>query len=121
MKYFSKCKFKGRIGRDSVIPHRVKYKKPTRWSGDRAEVGLTAMVHKDRELCYSYTMTDTDDIVLEHSRHIRGAIDDVRDDIREIKQRVGNLENQYANMSNRLDRMNVRIERIERRLDLADA
>ena len=43
-------------------------------------------------------------IVLEHSRHIRGAIDDVRDDIREIKQRVGNLENQYANMSNRLDR-----------------
>ena len=51
MKYFSKCKFKGRIGRDSVIPHRVKYKKPTRWSGDRAEVGLTAMVHKDQELC----------------------------------------------------------------------
>lgn len=66
-------------------------------------------------------MADTDNIVLEHLRHIRGAIDDVRDDIREIKQRVGNLENQYANMSNRLDRMDGRIERIERRLDLTDA
>ncbi len=66
-------------------------------------------------------MTETDHIVLEHLRHIRGANDDVRDDIREIKQRVGNLENQYANMSNRLDRMDVWIERIERRLDLTDA
>jgi archaellum component FlaC len=63
-------------------------------------------------------MTEADNIVLEHSRHIRGAIDGVRDDIREIKQRVGNPENQYANMSNRLDRMD---ERIERRLDLTDA
>ena len=44
-------------------------------------------------------MTEMDNIVLEHLRHIRGAIDDVRDDIREIKQRVGDLENPYANMS----------------------
>jgi len=66
-------------------------------------------------------MTEADNIVLEHLRHIRGAIDGVPDDIREIKQRVGNLENQYANMSNRLDRMDLRIERIERRLDLTDA
>jgi len=66
-------------------------------------------------------MASTDKIVLEHSRYIRGAIDDVRDDIRETKQRAGNLENQYANMSNRLDRMDVRIERIERRLDPTDA
>jgi hypothetical protein len=56
-------------------------------------------------------MAETDNIFLEHSRHIRGAIDGVRDDIREMKPRVGNLENQYA----------VRIERIERRLDLTDA
>jgi predicted nucleic acid-binding Zn-ribbon protein len=66
-------------------------------------------------------MTVQDSIVLEHLRHIRGAIDDMRDDIREIKQRAGSLEHQYANMSNRLDRMDVRIERIERRLDLTDA
>jgi len=62
-----------------------------------------------------------DNIVLDHLRHIRGALDGVRDDIREIKQHAGNLENQYATMSNRLDRMDVRIERIERRLDLTDA
>ena len=66
-------------------------------------------------------MTEADNIVLEHLRHIRGAIFDVGDDIREIKQRVGNLENQYANMSNKLDRMDLRIERIGRRLDLTDA
>jgi predicted nucleic acid-binding Zn-ribbon protein len=66
-------------------------------------------------------MTEPDNIVLEHLRHIRGAIDNMRDDVREIKQRAGSLENQYANMSNRLDRMDFRIERIERSLDLTDA
>jgi hypothetical protein len=63
-------------------------------------------------------MTEPDNIVLEHLRHIRGAIDNIRDHVREIKQRAGSLENQYANMSNRLDRTDFRIER---RLDLADA
>ena len=63
-------------------------------------------------------MAELDNIVLEHVRHIRGAVDNMRDDIREIKQRVGSLENQYANISNRLDRMDFRIER---RLDLTDA
>ena len=63
-------------------------------------------------------MADANNIVLEHLPHIRGAIDDVRDDLREIKRRVGNLENQYASMSNRLDRMDLRIEW---RLDLTDA
>ena len=66
-------------------------------------------------------MAEPYNIVLEHLRHIPGAIDTVRDDIREIKQRVGSLDNQHANMSNRLDRMDVRIERIERRFDLTDA
>jgi hypothetical protein len=66
-------------------------------------------------------MVEIDNIVLEHLRHIRGAIDDVRDDSREMKQRIGSLQNQYANTSNRLNRMNMRIERIERRLDLTDA
>ena len=67
-------------------------------------------------------------IVLEHLRHIRGAIDGLRDDMREVKQRLGILENQYANLeiqyasvSNRLDRLDGRIERIERRLELTDA
>jgi predicted nucleic acid-binding Zn-ribbon protein len=66
-------------------------------------------------------MVEIDNIVLEHLRHIRGAIDDARNDSRETKQCIGSLQNQYANMPNRLDRMDVRIERIERRLDLTDA
>ena len=87
------------------------------------EVGFLKLLFRadDMRLVGVHVMTETDNIVLEHLRHICGAIDDVRDDIREIKQRAGNLENQYANMSNRLDRMDVRIERIERRLDLTDA
>jgi len=66
-------------------------------------------------------MIDTDTIVLEHLRHIGGAVDDVRDDIRQMKRPIANLKNLYANMSTRLDRMDVHIERIERRLDLTDA
>jgi predicted nucleic acid-binding Zn-ribbon protein len=66
-------------------------------------------------------MTEPDDIVLEHLRHVRGATDDARDDIREIKQRVGDLEDQYAARSNRLDRVDVRLERIDRRFDLSGA
>lgn len=66
-------------------------------------------------------MPNTDNIVLEHLRHIRGAVDGLRDDMREVKQRLGILEHQYASISNRLDRVDLRIERIERRLDLTDA
>lgn len=59
-------------------------------------------------------MPNTDNIVLEHLRHIRGAVDGLRDDMREVKQRLGILEHQYASISNRLDRVDLRIERIER-------
>ena len=48
-------------------------------------------------------MVEPDNVILEHLRHIRGAVDNVRDDVREIKRRAGSLENQYANMSNRLE------------------
>jgi hypothetical protein len=63
----------------------------------------------------------TEAAVLGHLRHIRGAVDGLRDDMREVKSHLGILESQYANLSNRLDRVDSRIERIERRLDLADA
>jgi hypothetical protein len=66
-------------------------------------------------------MAETDDIIPAHLRHIRAAIDGMRDDIRETMQPIGKLEYYCANMSDRLDRMDVRIECIERRLDLADA
>ena len=72
-------------------------------------------------------MTDTDNIVLEHLRHIRSTVDGLREDMREVKGRLGllesqyaNLSGQYANLSNRMDRIEVRIERIERRLNLAE-
>jgi predicted nuclease with TOPRIM domain len=66
-------------------------------------------------------MTDeTTNLVLEHLRHIRGGIDDLRQDMREVKTRLGLLEQQYAIISGRLDRLTDRVERIERRLDLAE-
>ena len=60
-------------------------------------------------------------IVLERLRHIRGAVDGLREDMREVKNRLGILENQYASLSNRIDRLDARMERIEKRLDLAEA
>lgn len=66
-------------------------------------------------------MADTDNIVLEHLRHIRGVADDLHDDMREVKGRLGVLESTYANLSNRLDRIDNRVERIEQRLSLAEA
>ena len=66
-------------------------------------------------------MADADNIVLEHLRYIRGAVDGLRDDMREVKGRLGIHESQYARLSNRLDRVDGRIERIEQRLSLAEA
>ena len=60
-------------------------------------------------------------LVLEHLRHIRGAVDEIRLDTRELKSRVGILEQQYASVSNRINRIEDRLERIERRIGLADA
>ena len=71
-------------------------------------------------------MTETESLVLEHLRHIRTAVDGLREDMREVKQRVGALETEFAQvtvrlaeLSNRVDRLSDRVERIERRLDLA--
>jgi len=63
----------------------------------------------------------TGSLVLKDLRHIRSAVDGLRDDMREVKGRLGILESQYANLSNRIDRLDGRIERIERRLELTDA
>ena len=69
-------------------------------------------------------MTETGNIVLEHLRHIRGAVDAMREDAREVKHRVGSLEREVvhvhvkvAELSERVDRL----ERVEKRLDLTDA
>ncbi|MCX7296643.1 MAG: hypothetical protein NTU64_07120 [Hyphomicrobiales bacterium] len=66
-------------------------------------------------------MTEAESLVLEHLRHIRGAVDGLREDMREVKGRLGILENQYASLSSRVDRIDGRIERIEQRLELIEA
>jgi hypothetical protein len=69
-------------------------------------------------------MVEPDNIVLEHLRHIRGAGDGLREDMREVKHRIGSIEREVAHvhvkvaeLSERVDR----VERVEKRLDLTDA
>jgi hypothetical protein len=71
---------------------------------------------------------ETDNLVLEHLRHIRSAVDLTNQKITELTFRVGMLENnmaglqgQYAHVSNRIDRVDERLTQIERRLGLVDA
>ena len=67
------------------------------------------------------SMTETENIVLEHLGHIRRGVDDLREDVKEVKSRLGILENQYASQSSRLDRLDMRVGRIEERLELTVA
>jgi len=64
---------------------------------------------------------ETENLVLEHLCHIRGAVDALREDMREVKERLGTLEANYASVSRGINRMESRVERIETRLNLADA
>jgi hypothetical protein len=66
-------------------------------------------------------MAETDSIVLEHLRHIRGMVDVLRDDMREAKQRAGALKTEVAQVNVRLAEVSNRVERIEQRRNLADA
>ena len=63
----------------------------------------------------------TDNLVLEHLRAIRGAMERLSEDMQEVKVRLGILESQYASISSRLDRLDARVLRIEKRLDLVEA
>ncbi len=74
----------------------------------------------------------TDNIILEHLRHIRGKVDKMGDDITDLKQRMTSLEVVMASVKYEvahcaetdarqqlsLDRLSERIDRIERRLEL---
>lgn len=77
----------------------------------------------------------TDNLVLEHLRHIRGVVDGVRDDVRELKHRMSAVElglasvrREIANVAEtiayqqiRIEKVEDRLERIERRLDVVPA
>ena len=60
----------------------------------------------------------SENLVLEHLRHIRDQVDRTAEDVREIKTRLGMMEEQYATISRRVDRIDERVERVEKRLEL---
>jgi hypothetical protein len=78
---------------------------------------------------------EPDNLVIEHLRHIRRGVDDLRADMADVKTRmttvelslgqitsqIGHLQTQLAGQTLRIDRLDERCARIERRLDLASA
>ncbi|MDY0331811.1 MAG: hypothetical protein RBR52_15135 [Thiomonas sp.] len=79
-------------------------------------------------------MTDnTENLILEHLRHIRARLDRVADDVHDLKERMSSLDESFLNVQRQivqgvetdtrqqisLDRIVQRIERIERRLELS--
>ena len=74
----------------------------------------------------------SDNLVLEHLRHIRTSVDATREDVRELKHRMTTLEIQvansaateashYASLASGMDGLTDRLDRVERRLDIAPA
>jgi hypothetical protein len=67
-------------------------------------------------------------LVLEHLRHIRRGVDELRLDVADLKTRVtgveiamGQMMSLLAAQSGRMDRIEDRLARVERRLELADS
>ncbi len=114
-----------------------------------AEAGNAAKTSSDirliRRICrlvsallqrHTITMSEPrDNLVLEHLRHIRGSVDDLRVDMKDVKirlyfveTRLAGVEGQvvgshaeYAHVSTRIDRVDARLARIESRLGLIEA
>ena len=70
---------------------------------------------------------EPNNIVLEHLRHIRRAVDRIELDLTDVKSRVSSLEQVQGQilalmgtMNQRMDRFDERLGRVERRLDLVD-
>lgn len=75
---------------------------------------------------------NSQNLVLEHLRHIRGRVDLIADDMKEVKLRLSSLDNSLslvrreiivgdetgARQQASIDRIMERLERIENRLDL---
>lgn len=69
----------------------------------------------------------TENLVLEILRAMRGDVQEIKADIRDLKTRVTMIEVRlgdffalYAQQSQRIDRLENRLERVEQRLDLRD-
>jgi hypothetical protein len=71
---------------------------------------------------------ETNNVVVEHLRHIRTRVDGLTDDMRQVILRLGAVERHLGglhisdvNQNSEIDRIKVRLERIERRLELTDS
>lgn len=69
----------------------------------------------------------TDNLVLEHLRHIRAKVDRVDERLDRIEGRVGSIEQILSAMhtaqvvhQQNLDQLNRRVDRVEKRLELVD-
>ena len=70
---------------------------------------------------------DTTNLVLEHLRHIRSVVDDMRAEMKHFIMRMGLAERNIvslhvadASQNVEIDRIKERLESIERRLELTD-
>jgi hypothetical protein len=70
---------------------------------------------------------ETTSLVLEHLRHIRSAVDDMRAEMKHFIMRMGLAERNVvslhvadASQNVEIDRIKERLERIERRLELSE-
>ena len=70
---------------------------------------------------------ETTNLVLEHLRHIRGVVDDIRAEMKHFIMCMGLAERNIVSLhvadvsqNVEIDRIKERLERIERRLELTD-
>jgi len=70
---------------------------------------------------------ETNNLVLEHLRHIRAVVDEMRIDLKQLGLRtaltergMGNFQVSEASQNIEIDRIKHRLDRIERRLELVD-
>ena len=70
---------------------------------------------------------ETNNLVLEHLRHIRARVDGLTDDMRQVILRLGSVERHLGgvhisdvNQNAEIDRIKERLDRVERRLELTD-
>lgn len=64
---------------------------------------------------------NTENLVLEHLKHIRRVVDVMHNDMRDLKFRVGQMEETLMHHTRRMDNIDDRLTRIETRLDLVNA
>lgn len=64
---------------------------------------------------------NTENLVLEHLKHIRRTVDVIQNDVRDLKFRIGQVEETLMHYTRRMDSIDDRLSRLESRLDLVEA